>query len=374
MSGICKKIFAFMISIIFLVPLGLSIRAETVTGVDDLYEKSGYNEMYESLDDDTKNILSDSGVNDAKIDDSFSIDGLLSSISEMLADKVTAPLRVLVTIIAVTILSKLCACFENKNISEVSEIVGVVVAAFAALTPIISLISRTDAVMKSASAFLAISVPVYTVLMAVTGNTVTGAGYSVLALFAGNSIPVLSSALIIPLLNIFLALALVSAVSSMDLKNLTKSIYKFSNWLIVITTTLFSGLISFQAFLNSNTDSLSMKTAKLITSSAVPIVGGTISDSLSALQSSLSIVKSGIGAFGVLVMILIFLPVVIEAILWIIVFSAGGIVADLFQASKISEFMTITNSAAKMILAVLVSTCIALVICTSIVIFVKGGV
>lgn len=65
---------------------------------------------------------------------------------------------------------------------------------------------------ESACVFLGASVPVYSALLLASGNTAAGGSYSFWTLAAGSLIPALSSALLMPLLHMFLLLALASSL------------------------------------------------------------------------------------------------------------------------------------------------------------------
>ena len=49
----------------------------------------------------------------------------------------------------------------------------------------------------------------------------------------------------------------------------------------------------------------------------MPVVGGAVSDALGSIVSSLSLVRGATGAFGILAVLLIALPVFAELLLWL---------------------------------------------------------
>ena len=121
--------------------------------------------------------------------------------------------------------------------------------------------------------------------MAASGSGGAGGAYSTLALTAGSLIPVLSSAVLLPLLHAFLMLALASPLCQSRFDHLISSLYGFAKWLLVFSVTLFSGLLSVQTMLGAQIDAASSKAVKLIASSAIPIVGGAFGDAVAAIQN-----------------------------------------------------------------------------------------
>lgn len=340
---------------------------------EGLLEKSGAGGLYNSLDTESRELLEEAGVNSFSVDGSFDWDNFLSMVSGVLNDKLSLPLKTVAAVLIIIIICKLASCFDNANIGGTANLVGTIAAAGAVLAPVIALIDNAKSVIQGASAFLVACVPVYSALMIAAGNTTSGASYSYTALAAGNLIPFISTTFIIPMLNIFLAFAVTSAVSSVQLHKVTDSIYRFIKWVLVLLVTVFTAAISAQTFLNGNIDAVSAKTVKAVTSSLVPVVGGAIGDSLAAIQGSVQIIKSGVGAFGIIASMVIFLPVILETVLWTLICGICEIAADLFEVPQISKFMGISVSVAKMILALLVSALLVCLVCGSIVIFTKGA-
>lgn len=347
-------------------------RAEEPDLQQEILLKSGAEEMYESLDEETKELLSQAGIEGASAE--VESGSLFSILSELLQEKLSGPLKALAALTAVIILCKLAGCFDSPEIGGVSAFAGALACAAVIVTPLLELIGTTQRAVESASVFLLASVPVYGGLMAAGGSAAAGTSYSFLTLAAGNVIPILSSSLIFPLLHVFLALALAASVSQVKFDRLAGSLYGFAKWILVLAVTLFSGILSVQTMLNAQVDAVSNKTVKLIASSAIPIVGGAFGDAVAAIQNSVHIVKSGVGAFGILAALCIFAPPAIEAALWTGVCLIGQIAGDLFEQPKLSSFLGMCASVARMILAMIAATCAVSVVSAAIVLFVKGQI
>lgn len=372
-----KRLARLLILLCFCALLPLSANAAEDPYNDELYdgllEKSGAGELYGSLSAESRELLQEAGIDSFSADGSFDWDSFLGMVSGVLNDRLSLPLKTVAAVLIIIIICKLASSFDNTNISGTATLVGTIAAAGAVLAPVIALMDSAKSVIEGAAAFLVACVPVYSALMIAAGNTTAGASYSYTALAAGNLIPFISTTFILPMLNIFLAFAVTSAVSSVQLHKVTDSIYRFIKWLLVLLVTVFTAAISAQTFLSGNIDAVSAKTVKAVTSSLVPVVGGAIGDSLAAIQGSVQIIKSGVGAFGIIASMVIFLPVILEAVLWTLICSICEIAADLFEVPQISKFMGISVSVAKMVLALLVSALMVCLVCGSIVVFTKGA-
>lgn len=338
---------------------------------EELWEESGAGTLYDSLDSETKGLLSQAGVDG--VSERPEGESLFSILSILLREKLSAPVKALAALAAVVILCKLGNSFVPSEIGEVTAFAGAMACAAVVVMPLLKLMGTARRAIESASVFLLASVPVYGALMTASGSAAAGTSYSFLTLAAGNAIPILSSSVIFPLLHVFLALTLISSVSQVKFDRLAGSLYGFGKWLLVLLVTLFSGVLSIQTALNAQVDAATNKAAKLIASSAIPIVGSAFGDAVAAIQNSVHIVKSGVGAFGILAALCIFAPPAVEAVLWIMVCSAGQIAGDLFEMPKISSFLGMCASAARMLLAVIAATCAVAVVSAAIVLYVKGS-
>lgn len=335
-------------------------RAQSVE--EEIAEKSGANGLSDALDSDARSLVEEVEEGD-----------LFSAASSLLREKLTGPFQALSLLAAVLILCRLSACLGEGMAASTVSLAGSLACALVVASPLLSLMNAAGKTVESASVFLLAAAPVYGGLLIASGAPTAGSTYSALTLLFGNAVPMLSTALIFPALRVFLALSVAASFTSVKLGALTDSLYSFLKWALVLSVTLFSGVLSVQTFLNAQVDAAASKAVKLMASAAVPIVGGAIGDAAAAIYNSVGLVKSGAGAFGILALLCIFLPTVIEAVLWSCVCSAGQLTADLLEAPKLSQLLKMCGGVAKMILAVLAATCAVSVVAAALVLCVKGA-
>ncbi len=348
------------------------IKAEAAES-EGVLEKSGAFGMYESLEEDTRELLSEAGVDSPRITQGFAGKDFFSALSQMMRDRISGPLKAAAAILLSLFLCRLFQCVSSGSGSAAASLAGAAACGAVLLPALIRLISSSTVVIQNASVFLMASVPVYSALLAASGEVITGSSYGLLTLAAANCIPAFATAVIFPMLHIFLALALTSAVSEQGFDAFLGKLYGVFKWILVLLVSLFSGALSIQTVLNIQADSATGKAAKMIMSSALPIVGGAFSDSLSAIKSSIGVVRSGVGAFGMLAALCIFLPLILETLLWSGVCAAGEIGAELFEVPKLKKFLGACLCTGKMILAVLSSTALVCVVSAAVVLFLRGN-
>lgn len=339
---------------------------------DGLYQASGAGELYDGLDRETKGLLEKAGVESAL---GSQIDGLglFQALSQLVREKLAGPLKGLAALVGTIILCRLSGCFEAGELSGTVEFCGTAACGAVMAGPVLGMLSLCETVTRTACAFLTGAVPVYTGLLAASGSGAAGSGYSVLAMAAGAGLPVLEAGVVLPLLRVYLALSVCSAASGAKLGSLTSSLYSFGKWALVMGVTVFTGILSVQAVVNGQVDAAAAKAAKLALSSGVPIVGGALGDAVGAIQNSVRIVKSGVGAFGILAAVCIFLPAMAECFLWSLVCTLGQAAGDLFEAPRISGLLEACGGVVKMVLALMASVCAVCVASAAAVVTVNGG-
>ncbi len=336
----------------------------------EIFEKSGAGRLYDGLDQETQTLLGQAGAKDGRITGELDGAGLLEGVARSLRQKLAAPLKAAAALIGIVVLCRVCGCFaEGSSGRQMGAVAcGVVMAG-----PLLGLLSLCQTTARTAGAFITAAVPVFAGLITASGNPAAGSGYSVLAMAAGAALPWLASGFLLPLLRMYMAVSLSAAATGGRLDKLAGSLYSFGKWVLVVAVTGYTGLLSVQTALNAQIDAAAGKAAKLALSSGVPIVGGVLGDAVAAIQNSVHMVKSGVGAFGILAGLCIFLPAMGECLVWSLVCLAGQTLGDLFDAPEVSGLMAACAGVAKMILAVLASVCAVCVATSAAVVFARGA-
>lgn len=99
--------------------------------------------------------------------------------------------------------------------------------------------------------------------------------------------------------------------------------------------TVFSAVLGITGSINSAADTVSVKTARFFLSNSIPIVGGAITDAVGTLAGSISVLRSGVGAFGICALLLLILPALLQMLLWKASLSVMSAAAELFGQKRV---------------------------------------
>ena len=112
--------------------------------------------------------------------------------------------------------------------------------------------------------------------------------------------------------------------------------------------------LAFQSALASSADSVALRAVKYTASSAIPLVGSTLSGALGALSASLSLLKSTLGGTAVIALLALLLPPLTEVFLLRLALSFSESIATFTEAVALREILSRFKAVFDLSLAALV--------------------
>ena len=333
--------------------------------------------LTKSLSEETTEALENLGlskINPEKLL-SLSVKDFISLIAENLMLKIKDPFKAVLAITAASIICALMNSFfdNSEHCKTVINSVSALSAAYIFLIPAKSVIVSSANIINECSNFMLGFIPVYSSAITAAGYVSSGIGYRTLMLSTVTIISKISGEIAAPLIGIYLALTVAGSVSGIKTEDIAKSVKNFATWLICGAMTVFSCILGLGTIVSSASDNTLSKTAKFIIGSAVPVVGGTVADSLSAVRSCLSITKNLLGTYAIIVIAIIFLPSVINLFLWKISLSLSSGIGNIFGNKSISSILSSASFVFGIMLSLVVVTAIMFIISVSIMLMTGSG-
>lgn len=353
--------------------------AETIQPEAEQIENFSINEIYNNIDDDTQKSLERMGINEISSDEITEVDlnKILDYVFSLVKDNFTAPFNVLAIIMAVTIVSSLMGAVNVKpelQSSKILNMIATMTILASVSVPIINLTNQCREAIDNISDFITAFVPVFISVSAAGGSLTSSSVYSSYIFIALEIIGKISANVIVPMISIILVLSLLSSVAETgNFTSLTDMISKSMNWILGILFTLFAGISSMQTFVAASSDTLTIKTTKYLIGNTIPVVGGTISDTFNTLYSSINLVKTTTGVFGIIVIAIVFLPILISIIMFKMSFFLSGTVANLFGNEKLSNFIKSVNSCLSVMLGIIIFSFLILILLTAVTVAQRAG-
>ncbi len=326
--------------------------------------------LWQSLPSETQRALHEMGVEppDEQMFAELSVEKVLSQVLTMLSENSQSPLCGLVTCLGIVLL---CALTEGfglgvQKLSAVQNTVASVCICTAIIVPLTGTIDKAAALVSGGAGFLLAYVPILSGLMMSTGHEVTGTSYYTTMMTAGNAVSLVSAKLMVPLLNVFLALSVTSsAAPKMRLSSLCESVYKMAKWILGFVLSVFVAVLSLNTFVTTSMDQVSQKALRFTVSSFVPLVGGVLGEALNTFSGSLELLKSGAGVFVMIASAVVVLPVLLESILWQFSLFLLSSAADIVGLSSMGSVFKTVSKAAAMLTALVLSVAAVFIISTA---------
>ncbi len=380
-----KKIICFFVFVVLIFAFPLTaFAAQQQTDLEDYYnqqfKQSGADDLPDHLPNDTRKALENLGIEgtDWKKITSITPENLFSQILSIVGGKTTEPLKAAVSVLAILLLCSLLngmkLSFGDRPVGGVIGMVGTLCICTIVIQPIVYCIANAAEVIKAAAGFLLACVPVLVGIMIAAGQPVAAGSYNLLMVAVGNVISLLSANVIVPMMNIFLALSIVAAVSpGINLSGLCDAFNKAVKWILGFCMTVFAGLLTMHSIVSTAVDSTGSKAAKFLVSSFVPIVGSALGDALTTINGCVKMLKSGVSAFGLLAGIFIFLPIIIQCIIWLLTMNVCAGVSSVFDQKEITSVLKAVVTVLETMLS-LILCCMAILTVSTVVMLVVGGV
>ena len=273
--------------------------------LEGIYEKSGAGELYGALDQETQDLLDQAGVEEG-VWEGQTGENLLKLISQLLRERLTAPLKGLASLLGIVILCRLAGNFEEGG--SASVLAGTLACAGVLTAPLLELIRSAEQVIENACVFLGASVLCIRLCCWPLAALSWEAHTAFLTLAAGNLISLLSQGVLMPLLHIFLTLALATSLCGGRFDGPAEKPVRIGE--------VAAGFGGYGVLWNSlSADRAQLpggrshgKGGEIYRLLRHSIVGSAFGDAVSAIQNSVRVVKSGVGAFGILAALCILAP------------------------------------------------------------------
>lgn len=213
--------------------------------------------------------------------------------------------------------------------------------------------------------------PVMATALAAQGGT-TGAA----AIYAGTLLfdTILTSAvsyLLIPLVYIYIALAVANAAFGNEtLKELQAFVKWITVWTLKIILYVFTGYISITGVVSGATDAAAIKAAKLTISGVVPVVGGIISDASESILVGAGLMKNAVGIYGLLAIVSVWIGPFLHVGIQYLLLKATAAVSRVIGGKDSCVLTRDFSAAMGLLLAMTGAICVMLLI--SVVCFMKG--
>lgn len=347
--------------------------------IDSLYDESGADDLMFSLPENAKAFLDMLYIDDFKPGsaDRFGINNVVSALAYVLRENLLEPLRILVCIIGIIILTALFDTLKTSDLSagleQTLSFVSVLCMSAVLSPQMLGLIEELTDTITVCSDFMMIYIPVISLLIISGGRMISGGMFYSTMIYMSGAVMRVVSEIVVPFLKCISSLAVITNVTDKpSLSGVTEMLRKAVRILLTFCMSVFTAFLTMKSVISVSQDTLSDRAVKFTVSNFVPLVGGALSDAYQTVVSCTGVLKSGVGVIAMIAIFAMFLPAVAKCLVWGLILLLSKAVSDIFGINKLSCLLSSVSSVISVICSILLSTMAVYIISTAIIIIVGG--
>lgn len=358
---ILKKILILPLAVIIVIFMAINCAAAEYTfnySNGDQAADQEIDDFLSSLPDDVRNKISDISTDNAgeavsNYDINFFTKEFVGVLNDYIPTSFTLFSVISSIIILTSVVGKLTDLANNTECKKAYDFCSAMCIVLAIFTLRNGSYELAENMLKTMSSAMSLMVPVMEAIYISAGNAglaaVTGTGMNIMLTAA----EALYSKILAPAVTISFTIACISSVTkNKGLLFLSKTIRTAITTAIVFIMSMTSIILSMQTSLSASADKFSARAVRFALGSYVPIVGGAVSESLSAFTSSISLLKQLAGTTGIVVIFLIILPPTVSLIMTKLSIFCSSTVAGMLGCEDVKSLLDEIGGTYTMMIAI----------------------
>ena len=300
-----------------------------------------------------------------------------SWIIEQIKTYMFSPLKSVGVVFAIIVF---CAVAEalrpnaDKTLNETFSTISSLAVSAVLLSSAIECIKKGSIAVEDFSSFMTGYVPVFASTLTASGYVNSAGAYSAVMFLVCQIVSRVAATILLPLLGIYLAISIVGGINpSLKLNAIADGFNICVNKTLGFSLTVFVGMMSLQTLVTVGSDNVAIKAGKYLIGNFVPVVGSAISEVFLSVQGYMKLMKNCIGWYGVIGVILLFLPAIIEILIWKVAVYFLQIVSQTLDVKNITATVNAFGSVLTMLMAILLTFALLLIVTTTIMLIAGTG-
>lgn len=359
------KRFLFVLILIILIPVNAYSAEKEYEDYLDCFDLSSF----ENLDDNTTNFLESLGIDDFDYESltSISISDFSAFIIDVFKNSSATPVKSSCLIMVLILISSFMKSLSDGiNSSEYSGFFSTITAVSVSIfivTKLTNCISICCSTIKVCSNFAYAFFPAFCIIVASAGGSLTSFSVNTNLMILAQGLNYISENIFIPLTNCFLALGICSSLrDELNISGLVGSLKRFILSSISLSCGIFVSILSIKTAVASRADALGLRSVRFAINTVIPVIGSSISEGLVSIQNYSSLIKTSVGIVGIISVFSLFLPSIVEVIVWRCVLFLSSLFSQAFNDKTVSNVLNAFKDALLIIEVILVLSMVTTII------------
>ena len=285
-----------------------------------------------------ENILNSTLQGESIFQNSQIIDGFSDLLLYELQNALVTAAEIISVCIIMGLMKSLADGFKTKSVAQLAVMVCVMAVMGISMNSFQLSFRLVIDTVSTMVYTMEILLPVLIGILLATGAAASGTILSPLIIGAVTGFAVVMKNIVLPALFLSGALSLINCLTEKNYVNkLSKFLRSGALFLTGLVLTVLIGIITVQGLLTETADGLLINTAKYSISSFIPIVGGFTSDTVELFLRCMGSIKSVVGVFGILLLVLMMAVPLLKVVLIGAVYKLTAALSEPVTDSKIAD-------------------------------------
>lgn len=257
------------------------------------------------------------------------------------------------------IVSRCSGNIQNQNLQMLFSFIVSISIALMCESSLRSCATDLQKAIEDMDVFTTACIPAFSVVMIAAGEGAGATVFSAAMVLLGEVGTLVSKNLLLPLVDVYLAIGVCSAVSDeYNFAVISKNIRKFVIWAVGILMVLYRMIMKLQTGAAAAGDRVTQKYIRSAVGGLIPMVGNTLSQGVDGLFAVASGVKTSFAIAGVLIVLSLVLPVLIQIGVHALIWNFCRWIAEFMNDSTVRSIADVLSNSFYMMLAL--GSCVAL--------------
>lgn len=361
-----KKSFIF-IPVILVLAVLVSFHASAYSDLNtDEYAYEINDNLFSVIDNGTKDILEEFGIEDYTQAYNASFSNLVSYFSTNLKEKSVQAVKCFFLLSVVTLLIagvKTLAADSNNN--DAFETVSVAVSALISINCLSPAINSMISVLSLSGNFIKGYIPIFAGIIALSGKPSSALTYNTVTLAAAEILSSAANEYAVFVIGAFVCLSIGFSFShNIDIDRFTRAFHRIISIVFGFCASVFASLLTVRGTISASVDSASVKSVRYLISTMIPVVGSSISEAYSSILGSIGLIKGSVAVIGIFSALIINIPALVQGLLYYTLMNILSVTGIALDCKRLSGFYSSLCCALKFILLLIVFEVFLLVIST----------
>jgi stage III sporulation protein AE len=248
--------------------------------------------------------------------------------------------QLIVLAVVAAVLQNVQSAFESEATGKVAHMVVYLVLVSLAVTGFGMAAATARAVVDSLSGFMLAMLPTMLTLLAGMGGVTSAAIFHPLMITFTSTAATVMTTIVFPLIFLSAVLEIVSGLNDQyKLTNLAGLLRQGALYTLGLTSTHFLGVVAFKGVAGAVADGVTMKTAKFLFGSFIPVVGKTFVDATELIFGSSLLFKNALGMAGAATIFFLTIFPLLKILSLCLIYQLAGALVQPMGANQMAKML-----------------------------------